>query len=221
MAAAKPIEVYLESGSKRVFAGALDWPGWCRSGKDEEAALAALAESADRYRIVTEEAGVHLPNNAGEAFAIEERLPGDGGTDFGVPSAAAKADERPLTAKGAEREAALVAAAWAVFDRVVAGAPAELRKGPRGGGRDRDKIVEHVLGAEVAYARKIGLKIEQADIGDGKAITAQRAAMLEVLRGARKGEPFTEKGWLPRYAARRIAWHAIDHAWEIENRIPD
>lgn len=221
MAGAKPIAVYLESGAKRVFACALDWPGWCRSGKDEEAALAALAESADRYRIVADEAGVHLPNNAGGEFAVEERLEGGGGTDFGVPSATAKADERPLTARGATREAAFVAAAWTVFDRVVEHAPAELRKGPRGGGRDRDKIVEHVLAAEVAYARKIGRRVEEVAIDDVEAIAARRASILEVLRAARAGEPLADKGWLPRYAARRIAWHAIDHAWEIQDRTPD
>jgi hypothetical protein len=26
------------------------------------------------------------------------------------------------------------------------------------------------------------------------------------------------KGWLPRYAARRIAWHVLDHAWEMQDR---
>jgi len=34
--------VYLESGSRRTFAGAIDWPGWCRSGRDEASALEAL-----------------------------------------------------------------------------------------------------------------------------------------------------------------------------------
>jgi len=27
-----------------------------------------------------------------------------------------------------------------------------------------------------------------------------------------------DRSWPPRYAARRIAWHALDHAWEIEDR---
>ena len=26
------------------------------------------------------------------------------------------------------------------------------------------------------------------------------------------------KGWPHRYAARRIAWHVLDHAWEMEDR---
>jgi hypothetical protein len=34
----------------------------------------------------------------------------------------------------------------------------ELRKGPRGGGRDPEKIMEHVLGAEASYFRQLGWK---------------------------------------------------------------
>ena len=62
---------------------------------------------------------------------------------------------------------ALVAASWTVLDRVVEKAlRSRLRKGPRGGGRDRDAIVEHVLGAETMYARKIGLRLQQPAAGD-------------------------------------------------------
>jgi hypothetical protein len=38
-ATSDPTDVYLEIGAKRTFAGALDWPGWCRSGGDEAAEL--------------------------------------------------------------------------------------------------------------------------------------------------------------------------------------
>ena len=41
--------VYLEVGKKRTFAGAVDWPGWCRSGRSDEDAIAALLASAPRY----------------------------------------------------------------------------------------------------------------------------------------------------------------------------
>ena len=44
------IPVYLEVGARRTFAGALDWPGWCRSGRDETAALAALVAYGGRYQ---------------------------------------------------------------------------------------------------------------------------------------------------------------------------
>jgi len=140
--------VYLELGSKKVFACALEWPGWARSGRDEDAATAALAAYAERYRPVPAEAGVRFPKSAGDDLEVVERLPGSATTDFGAPDAKAAADYRPLTKAAAERLAALVAASWTVFDRTVAGTPAELRKGPRGGGRDRDRMVEHVLGSD-------------------------------------------------------------------------
>jgi hypothetical protein len=210
--------VGVEAGSKRLFVWAMDWPGWCRSGKTEEAALEALAAAAPRYAAVATEAGLRFPRTAAASFDVVERVEGTATTDFGAPGSLAAADAEPLTKAGAERQASLVEASWAVFDRVVAGAPAELRKGPRGGGRDRDKIVEHVLGAEAAYARKIGIRVRQPQADDAGAVAAMRAAITDFLRQARQGTPPVDKGWPPRYAARRIAWHALDHAWEIEDR---
>jgi hypothetical protein len=214
----KPIPVYLESASKRVFACALDWPGWCRSGKSDEAALEALGASAPRYAAVAAEGGVRFPATAGYAFVVVERLTGGGATDFGIPDKTAAADSQPLSAKQAQRLAALVRASWVVFDRVVAGAPAELRKGPRGGGRDRDAVVDHVLGAEAAYARKLAIKHAPPSADDRAAVEELRDAIAGALEAARAGTPAYEKGWLPRYAARRIAWHVLDHSWEIEDR---
>ncbi|HEV8638463.1 MAG TPA: hypothetical protein VG370_29970 [Chloroflexota bacterium] len=210
--------VYLELGAKRVFACALDWPGWCRSGKDEGQALEALAAAAPRYARVAMEAGLACPVDAVGAFEVVDRLPGSTTTDFGAPGAVAPRDAEPLTREEAERLAALVAASWTVFDRVVASAPAELRKGPRGGGRDRDAVVEHVLAAEVAYARKLGVRHRQPARGDVAAVAALRAGIVEALHAAAEGMPVVEKGWPPRYAARRIAWHVLDHAWEVEDR---
>ena len=189
-----------------------------RAGENEEAALDALARYADRYRAVPAEPGLRFPKSAGDDIEVVERLPGSATTDFGAPDATATADLEPLTKAMAERLAALVSASWTVFDRVVGDAPAELRKGPRGGGRDRDKMVDHVLGAEVAYARKMGLKLRQPAVGDASAVAEARAAILDVLGAARTPGPDREKGWPYRYAARRFAWHALDHAWEMEDR---
>src|SRR2546423_7533923 len=124
--------VYLEAGKKRVFACVLDLPGWCRSAKTEELALAALADYAPRYAPVAATAGVTFQPGG---LRVVERLPGSASTDFGVPEQFATADATPLTAPDAAVVAALVLAAWQLFDRVAANAPAELRKGPRGGGR--------------------------------------------------------------------------------------
>lgn len=201
--------VYVEVGSKKAFACSLDWPGWCRAGKTEEAALEALAAYADRYRPVAERAGVRFPTSAGDRLEVVERLPGDATTDFGAPSKVATEDEEPLTAARARRIASLVEASWMVFDDVVAGAPASLRKGPRGGGRDRDKIVDHVEDAQASYARLLRLPAGQRD----------RAGIVAALQAARRPRPESEaRTWPYRYAARRIAWHVLDHAWEIEDR---
>jgi hypothetical protein len=203
--------VCLEVGAKRVFASALEWPGWCRSGSSEAEALEALGEYAPRYAPVTALAGLPLHFGAPEAFEVAERLPGNATTDFGAPGMVAAHDHGALDAKQAKRLAALVAGCWEYFAGVTARAPAELRKGPRGGGRDRDQIGLHVAEAETSYARKLGIRRHHD-------LTEVRAALVEVLGAASDGRPPTEKGWPPRYAARRIAWHVLDHAWEIEDK---
>ena len=213
----EPTAVYLEFGKKRVVACALDWPGWCRLAKTEQLALEALASYAPRYAVVAEQAGIDFPAAAGEVMRVVEQLQGSATTDFGAPAAAAGRDEAPLGGAEAERVLALLKAAWAVFHQVASAAPAELRKGPRGGGRDRDKIIDHVLGAEASYARKLGVKHRQPAMDDDAAIAALRDAVLAVLDPS-DGTPLVPKGWLPRYAARRFAWHALDHAWEIQDR---
>jgi hypothetical protein len=214
---AKPIPVYLEAGAKKVFACSIDFPGWCRSGKDEEAALEALADYAPRYAEVAKVAKVTFPAKAVE-LEVVERVKGKGATDFGIPHEVTRADSEPLTARQAARQVELMRAAWAVLDRVAKASPAELRKGPRGGGRDRDKMLDHVLGAEAAYARKLGIKHPQPELGDTRAIKALRDELAETLRGASDGSPLVPKGWPPRYAMRRIAWHVLDHAWEMQDR---
>jgi hypothetical protein len=211
-------DVAIESGSKRVFAAALEWPGWARSGRDEDSALEALGAYAARYAPVAKKARFAFDARADSAFRVVERLAGSANTDFGVPGTIAKRDTRPLAAPEARRITALVKAAWAVFDEVIAGAPAELRKGPRGGGRDRDQIAEHVLGAEGIYVRKLGLRLKPPAPGDRRGIAEFRATLLDVLGKPSDGKAPVERGWPQRYAARRIAWHALDHAWEIQDR---
>ena len=210
--------VYIESGHKLTFACAYEWPGWCRSGTGEKAALDALAAYAPRYAPVARRAKVPFDPRTATSFRVLERIKGSANTDFGVPHEIAKRDTVPLAAAEAKQLASLVTGAWSVFDEVAANAPAELRKGPRGGGRDRDKMIDHVLGAEGAYVRKLGLRLPAPNRGDRAAITAFRKAIVDVLSKPSNGKPSVEKGWPQRYAARRIAWHALDHAWEMQDR---
>ena len=211
-------DVYIETGGRRCFACSLEWPGWCRSGKTEGEALETLLAYAPRYATVVAAAGLRFPARAQEQADVVQHVEGSMATDFGVPGAVAAADAEPLTRAGATRLASLVAASWQVLDDVVAGAPATLRKGPRGGGRDRDAIAAHVLEAEAAYARRLGLRWKAATLGDAATVADQREAILDVLRQPSDGSRVVENGWPPRYAARRIAWHALDHAWEIEDK---
>jgi hypothetical protein len=215
---AKPerLAVALETAPKKSFATALDWPGWSRSSKTPELALDALLAHAPRYAPIAMAAGQAFA----AAFAAEvvERTDGGSGTEFGVPSRTHDADTRPVDAAEAKRLAALVEAAWSNFDRVAAAAPAELRKGPRGGGRDRDRIVGHATESDWYYARELGLTLKAPAAGDRAAIEAMRRQMLEVLGRPSDGTPLAGRKWTQRYAARRIAWHALDHAWEMEDR---
>ena len=157
------IAVCLDVSAKQAVASALDWPGWCRAGRDKGAALAALASYAGRYAPVAGQAGVSFP--ATVVFDVVERVPGGPATAFAAPECrrpfpqiTAEAERAEVTPAAARRLADLATAAWAAFDEIAAASPAELRKGPRGGGRDRDKIIDHVISAEAAYARKLGVK---------------------------------------------------------------
>jgi hypothetical protein len=206
--------VFLEIGSKRVFASAADWPGWSRGGKTEESALENLAAYAPRYAKVAKLAKIELPKDATK-FDVVERIKGNGATDYGVPAVPARAEAKKLSAAEAERISSLVDACWKYLDQVRANAPAELTKGPRGGGRDRDKMFVHVVDSEHGYSRPMGLRIKPADPADATSVRALRKQILATL-----GDPIPDAKWSAAYAARRIAWHALDHAWEMEDRIP-
>jgi len=200
----KGTRVYLEVGGKRTFASAADWPGWSRSGKTPEAALEALASYAPRYAAIPKLARIEFPKYATQ-FEVVEKLEGNATTDFGAPGIPAKGESKPTTNVEHARLISLLEACWKYLDRIVAKAPAELRKGPRGGGRDRDKMFQHVLDAELEYGKGIGVRLKAPD----------RKALLAGFRN-----PKSDGRWPVAYAIRRTAWHALDHAWEIEDRIP-
>ena len=215
----RPVLVTIEHTPKKAFATAADWPGWSRSGKTEKLALEALVAYAPRYAaIAAAEHRRFASEITVEDLDVVERLSGSAGTDYGVPSRPTEHDARPTDADDAARLAGLVEAAWTFFDRMAGAAPEELRKGPRGGGRSTSKIVAHVMDADRAYANEMGIKVPGFEPDDGPAAEAMRTAMLDVLRAARDGRPLAGRRWPARYAAHRIAWHALDHAWEIEDR---
>ena len=219
-----PVEVYLEVGSKRAFAGAIDWPGWCRAGRTGDDALDALLAYGPRYATAIRGTRIAFaPPKQLHTLEVVERLEGDATTDFGAPSIAPVTDARVIDRRWLTRQTKLLRASWDAFDRAVDGVRGPLAKGPRGGGREVDAIVEHVVGAEASYLRMIG---GRADVEEGKAAAAreqERSAVVDALeRALTDGIP--ERGpkggarWSAPYFVRRAAWHVLDHAWEIEDR---
>ncbi len=221
------VDVYLEIGAKRTFAGAVEWPGWSRSGRDEERALEALLASAPRYAVVVGSSPRFARPRSSDHLVVVERLKGDATTDFGAPSIPPQADRRAVDRRALTRLQRLLQRSWDALDRAVEAADGvELTKGPRGGGRPVDAIVGHVVGAESGYLGRLATPRPQVDDSDPRAsIETVRAAVRDaVSRAVLEGLPETgPRGgaiWPPRYVVRRPAWHAIDHAWEIEDRIP-
>lgn len=224
---ANSLEVYLEIGKKRIFAGAIEWPGWSRSGKDEAAALQALVDYGPRYARILRRSGLNFqaPDDP-SALSVVERLAGNATTDFGAPGMAPTADTRPVDQAELQRFQKVLEACLDAFAEAVQAAEGkELRKGPRGGGRELEKIVRHVLEANAGYLTQLGWKPGKGETGGFQAeLDRVRKDISAALAAAARGElpakgPRGGDRWTPRYFARRAAWHILDHAWEIEDRI--
>ena len=221
------IDVYLEVGHKRTMAGALDWPGWCRGGANEETALEALFAYAPRYAEVVKapSLGFAVPTEISQ-LKVVQRIKGDSATDYGVPAAAPAQDGQPVDDVELERLSTILKLCGQAFDDAVKRATGKtLRKGPRGGGRELEGIVRHVMEADGGYIKQAGAQFTTKKDDDlHKQLGETRAAILDALARSARGE-LPKRGprggirWPARYFARRVAWHELDHAWEIEDRI--
>ena len=136
----KPLRLFVEETPKKVFVSALDWPGLARGGKTEDLAVESLLAHLPRYAKVAHKAGERFDPHDLDLDVVS-RSEGDAGSAFGIPSLVAPEDREPVDMREARRIASIVQASWEVFDSVASKAPESLRKGPRGGGRDRSKIV--------------------------------------------------------------------------------
>ena len=218
------VTVALEIARKRTFATALEWPGWSRSGRDEAGALEALLRHGPRFARAMAAAGVAFEPPADAArLIVVERLAGTSGTEFGAPSVPPSFDAGPLDAAELDRLVVVLGAAWTAFDeaaRLHAGD--ELRKGPRGGGRDIPRMVAHVRDAEAAYLVQLGARPPKTGpdpAGMAELHAAALSALYAIVRGVPVENPSrVTRAWMPRYYVRRAVWHALDHAWEIEDR---
>jgi hypothetical protein len=205
------VDVYLELGAKKVFCGAVDWPGCERSAKTADEAIERFLSYGPRYA-----KAVKTFKPAKTANVVEQV---DGGmtTDFGAPGAIPKIDERDVTPAQLKKLLTILEASWAYFDRTAKeNAKAKLATGPRGGGRSVEKMIDHVIGGDRGYLSAMGGSLPKgADVRDEIVETLRKRVRGEELPPNRRTKPL----WPVRYAVRRSAWHALDHAWEIEDRV--
>ena len=196
------VRVLIEIGKRRVFAVALDWPGWARRARTADDALTSLGAYGPRYGAVLGE--MFQPG----ALTVVGEVDGGSNPDFGVLAGPGAVDEGPLSPAEIARSSEILRRSWSAFDLATTGPPVALRVGPRGGGRDRDAIRAHVADAERAYAAKVGVRPPAA------MPWPQRRELLV----AALGNAAPVGAWPARYLARRVAWHVLDHLWEIEDR---
>lgn len=209
--------VVIETGSKKVFASAIDWPGWSRSAKTEDEALEALRQYADRYGHVADIAGVKGVAVAADSFAVIEHAKGNTTTDFGAPDAAVECEAQQMTDAECQRQIRLLRACWQYFDDTAARVSDELKKGPRGGGRSRERLIEHTFEAERSYARQIGVRTEKGAMFTDEGLQEHRDAVCQAILEVNADGGMPRK-WPLRYFIRRAAWHVLDHAWEMDDK---
>lgn len=221
MARATPVRTVIQRGpkGKRLTAFALDWPGWSRSGRTTEEALATLESYRERYRPVMELAGMARElAEAGPLEVVEDHV-GTPSTDFwAISFAPAPAEQDPMAQKDFERGITVLRACWAFFDGVAARVSPELRKGPRGGGRDRDRIISHTIRVESEdFARQVGLRIPENGVLTGD-LAQYREDYVAAMRAYNAGGVPRMKKWTLPFLIRHSAYHVLDHAWEMEDK---
>ena len=216
----RPLRVILEIGKKRkVAAGAADWPGLDRWGTSEETAIAKLVSYLPRYADVAKRAGLVTAFRQSTDVEVVERVPGNSSTDFwGIAHVSSEFEREVLSAKELERKLDLLQACWAYFDDVADRVTEELRLGPRGGGRSRDRIIVHVYASERHnFWRKVGLREDDELRLTPHELAELRRQYLALIRSYNAdGKP--ARAWGIQFLIRRTAQHVMDHAWEMEDR---
>lgn len=215
------LRVIVETGpkGKKVAAYAPDWPGLTRGDKTEDAVLERLVAYIPRYAPVVALAGLEAEYGSPAGLEVDHRLTGTGSTDFwGISFARSDFDKQPMSSDELERDLSLLQASWTYFDDVRARVSPELQKGPRGGGRDRDKIVRHVFGAQLNWERQLGMStpIETLYTDDG--LRDHRETYCKRIRELHAGVGKLPRNWTARFMIRFTAYHTLDHAWEMEDK---
>ena len=218
-----PMRVTLEMGpkGKKVVAVANEWPGLERGAKNEELAIEKLRAYMPRYAQVATLANMSAAFDTIQDVDVVEQYPGTGSTDFwGISFAFSSIDQQEMSSEELERELTLMQACWAFFDEVRGRVSAEMQKGPRGGGRDRDRIVRHTLAAEQDWAKGVGVIAPNDVLLTDEALKSYREAYCQAIRDyhAQGKQAGSRAKWPLRFLIRHTAFHTMDHAWEMEDK---
>jgi hypothetical protein len=217
-----PVRTVTEHGTrdKQAVAFALDWPGWSRGAKTADAALATLESYRARYAPVAKLAGIAAEFDAAGPLEVVEDRVGTGSTDFwGISFSPSSTEQDPMDEEELERKLTILRAAWAFFDSVAARVSPDMRKGVRGGGRDRDEIIGHVIRVEsMDFAKGVGIVVPDGNalIPDG--IRPYRDAYVTAMRAYNDGKVQRMRSRTLPFLIRHSAFHTLDHAWEMEDK---
>ena len=217
------VRTVIERGpkGKRAVAFSIDWPGWSRGARTPELALETLESYRQRYRSVVSLAGMAREFDAAGPLEIVEDKVGTGSTDFwGISFSPCLAEQGPMSETELERGITLLRACWTYFDGVAARVSSEMRKGPRGGGRDRDRIVRHTIRTESEmFARQVGLRVPEGAALTPDGLRQHREDYVAAMRAYNAGEVARRmRSWTLPFLIRHSAYHTLDHAWEMEDR---
>jgi hypothetical protein len=217
-----PVRAVIERGPKgrKAVAYAVDWPGWSRGAKTPDAALATLEAYRGRYEPIAAMAGLDAEFAAARPLEVVEDRVGTGSTDFwGISFAPSSLEQGPLSDAELERKLELLRACWAFFDGVAARVSAEMRRGPRGGGRDRNRIYRHTIRTESEdFAKRVGLRIPEEAALTPAGLAAHRESYVAAMRAYNGGEGKRMVSWTLPFLIRHSAFHVLDHAWEMEDK---
>ena len=218
-----PVRTVIERGpkGKKVVAFAVDWPGWSRGAKTPELALELLESYRERYRPVAEAAGMAKELDAAGPLGVVEDRVGPGSTDFwGISFAPSGLEQEPMDDTELDRKIALLRACWGFFDATAARVSPEMQKGPRGGGRDRDEIIRHVVRVEsLDFAKRLGLRVpDEGPPLAPKGLRDYRESYVGLMRTYNAGEGRRMRSWNLPFLLRHSAFHTMDHAWEMADK---
>jgi hypothetical protein len=218
-----PVRTVIEHGpkDKRSVAFSLDWPGWNRGEKTAELALETLEAYRARYRPIADLAGMAREFDAAGPLEVVEDRVGPGSVDFwGISFSASSTEHGPMSDAEFDRKIKLLQACWAFFDDIAARVSPEMRRGPRGGGRDRNRIIRHTIRTESEdFAKQVGLRIPEEGALTPEGLRQHRKTYLEAMRAYNAGKVEKRmRSWSLPFLIRHSAFHTLDHAWEMQDK---